>query len=341
MSDFHNARVIVVGAGAFGSAIAFMLARGGARVVIVDPRPVADNASGIAAGMLAPAFEAVLDPVSAGHYSQMVAARDLWPDFAEAVGQTGLERCGALLRGPTGDLDRLAGELRDIGARCERVGENLFTPEDWRLEPRLILAALRRTLLLRRTGEVVEGEAVAADAHSVTLTDGAKIEGDLVVLACGYGGLGLAPELAALAPIKGQLLRFPDAGLIDGPILRSLLGYVVPSRDGAVAGATMEPGRDDLTLSRDALDRLKVEAGWLSPGLGLAHANGFAGVRAAAPDGLPLMGVSQTGAYLAAGARRNGWLYAPLAAAVVMRAIAGRPLPDDDRFAPGRFTATG
>ena len=103
----------------------------------------------------------------------------------------------------------------------------------------------------------------------------------------------------------------------------------------------MEEGVSDTSLSRDALDRLKVEAAWLSPGLGLARSNGFAGVRAATPDALPLLGRSLTGAYIAAGARRNGWLFAPLAAAVVSRAIAGAPVLEDARFNPGRFIPTG
>jgi len=337
MSDFAGKTAVIVGSGAFGSVIALELARCGADVTIIDVRPLAQSASGIAAGMLAPAFESVLDPVSAGCFHLFVRARDLWPGLGESLPATGLERCGALLRGPIGDLDRIEGALRIEGARFERIGEAIYTPEDWRLEPRLALAALRRELLTHG-GRDLTGEAVAAEAGSVFLKGGQSIEADIVVLACGFDSRSLAPELSILTPIKGQLLRFPDATVVDGPILRSLLGYVVPSRDGAVAGASMEEGVSDLSLSPDIADRLRVEAAWLSPGLGLAHANGFAGVRAASPDGLPLVGRSSSGVWLAAGARRNGWLFAPLVAAVLSRAIAGRPAADDAQFAPGRFS---
>lgn len=337
MAEFEHATAIVVGAGAFGSAVAFALARGGASVRSVDTKPLAENASGIAAGMIAPALESVIDPASDGHFPLLAAARDLWPDFAGQLHSTGLERCGALLKAPAADIDRITQALQRAGAKVERVGEALFTPEDWRVEPRLALAAMRRGLTSRR-GEPVFGEAVEATEHTVTLANGDVLHADIVVLACGYGGRSLAPELAVLSPIKGQLLRFPDAGLFDGPILRSLLGYVAPSRDGAVAGATMEEGVSDLSLSRDALDRLKVEAGWLSPGLGLARSNGFAGIRAATPDALPIFGRSQSGVYLAAGARRNGWLFAPLAAAAITRAIAGRTAPQDAPYDPRRFS---
>ena len=340
MIDFAGKSAVVVGAGAFGSVIALELSRHGAKVTIVDARPLAQNASGIAAGMLAPACESALDPMSAGCFHLFTRARDLWPGLAATLPATGLEQCGALLRAPAADLDRIEGALAAEGARMERLGEALYTPEDWRLEPRLALAAMRHELLAQG-GRAVTGEAVATDADGVTLKGGARLEADIVVLACGYGGRDLAPELAVLAPIKGQLLRFPDAGLTDGPILRSLLGYVTPSLDGAVAGASMEAGVSDLSLSPDVADRLRVEAAWLAPGLGLAHANAFAGVRAASPDGLPLIGRSSTGVWLAAGARRNGWLLAPLAAAVLTRAIAERPTADAAIFAPGRFSRPG
>ena len=51
-------RVIVVGAGAVGSAVAFALADRGAEVILFERGPVADGASGAAAGMLAPLSEA-------------------------------------------------------------------------------------------------------------------------------------------------------------------------------------------------------------------------------------------------------------------------------------------
>ena len=74
--------VVVAGSGVTGLAVALALARRGAKVRVCDPAPLGDNASGVAAGMLAPAFEAVLDPLSAGHFELLKAARDLWPGFA-------------------------------------------------------------------------------------------------------------------------------------------------------------------------------------------------------------------------------------------------------------------
>ena len=77
----------------------------------------------------------------------------------------------------------------------------------------------------------------------------------------------------------------------------------------------------------------------LLPSLARGEARLFAGVRAATPDGLPLIGAStEPRVILAAGARRNGWLLAPLAARVVAAAATGAPAgPHARRFDPGRF----
>ena len=61
-------RVIVAGSGAVGQVAALKLLDEGAEVRLFDPAPLGANASGVAAGMLAPAFEAVLDPLAAGHF---------------------------------------------------------------------------------------------------------------------------------------------------------------------------------------------------------------------------------------------------------------------------------
>jgi hypothetical protein len=80
-----RARVAVAGAGAIGSAVALTLARAGFDVTLFDPNRPGDNASGVAAGMLAPVAEAVFDPVSTPHLALLRRARDLWPAFAEGL----------------------------------------------------------------------------------------------------------------------------------------------------------------------------------------------------------------------------------------------------------------
>ena len=63
------------------------------------------------------------------------------------------------------------------------------------------------------------------------------------------------------------------------------------------------------------------------------------GVRAATSDGLPMVGASAApGVVLAVGARRNGWLLAPLVAQLVAACVTGRdPGPYAAALDPARF----
>jgi glycine oxidase len=319
MNELKGLRVVVAGAGAIGSVTALVLARRGAEVLLADPAAPADNASGVAAGMLAPAAETLLDPLSADHFPLLKDARDAWdrllPDLAQAV-----DRFGAILQAQAPDV--LLAKARAAGMALEPIeeaearrrapglaasGPFLFTPEDWRLEPQTMLAALHAAL-------AQAGGAIArADARGL----GAKA--DVLILATG-------PGQGDLKPIKGQILRFAGAGPRRGPVVRGEGIYVAPSALGAVAGATMEEGRSDRDIDPDAVAKLAAAARRLFPALEDAEVEARAGVRAATPDGLPLVGVGQAeGVLVARGARRNGWLLAPLVAEVLLDRLAGRP----------------
>ena len=120
-----------------------------------------------------------------------------------------------------------------------------------------------------------------------------------------------------------RLLR-AAGGLEGGPVLRGAGVYLCPGPRPAI-GATMEPGRDDLTPDSAATEPLRRAALALRPGLAAAAMSVEVGVRAATPDGLPLVGPSRVpGLFLAVGARRNGWLLAPLVAELVAAYLTGK-----------------
>ena len=81
----RGADVIVAGAGALGLSVALALADAGCRVTVCDPADE-PRASAVAAGMLAPVFEAVLDAAAAGDLDLLLAARNLWPALAARTG---------------------------------------------------------------------------------------------------------------------------------------------------------------------------------------------------------------------------------------------------------------
>ena len=355
MGRLSGRRIVVAGAGAVGQALALRLLDEDAEVLIADPAPLGRNASGVAEGMLAPAFEAALDPLLAGHFDLLRAARDLWPALAARAGG-GLDRSGALWIGDEDSSAAMLARLAGLGAAAERLGaaeaESLspglkapagavFTSEDWTLEPPGMLARLQQ--LFESAGGGVRNAAVRSwSPGAVGLSDGATIGADALVLAAGLAAEGMvdAPsELGALRPIKGQLARLEAAQLGSGPVVRGEGIYIVPRSGGPIAGATMEPGVRDLEVDPAAIARLGAAAARLVPSLARAPATGAAGVRASTPDGLPLAGPSRTpGVWLAMGARRNGWLLAPLIAEVLAEQLAGGDGgPSAKAFDPARF----
>lgn len=347
-------RVLVAGGGAIGSAVALAVQRAGAMVVLADPAPLGDNASGVAAGMLAPAFEAVLDPVSAGHFELLREARDWWPSFAASLGEAPpIDRSGAVwVAADPDDRAKMLQRLLSAGARAEAISPDeaadrsagvaaaaggAFTSEDWRLDPIGMLTAIRAALA-REGGELRRAAVTDFGGGVAQLSDG-EWAADAVVLASGLAPAGFAAspaETGVLAPIKGQILKAHQSAPTSGPVMRGPGVYVVPGEGGPWIGATMEPGVSDRRIDAQTTAALAAKAAALFPHLAQAGMRAFAGVRAATPDGLPLVGQSsRPGVFLAMGARRNGWLLAPMIADLIVDALAGKAAPA--RFDPRRF----
>lgn len=348
MRRMGGADIVVAGAGAIGRAIALALARAGHRVTVVDP--LGANASGVAAGMLAPAFECVFDAGSAGHYVMLAEARDLWPAFAAGIGLT-LARDGALAIGTEAEARAWVARLADLGAQARLLAPDeadaltglatwaVFTPEDWRLDPTTALARLQAAAEASGA-RLVCGDVVGFQAGEAWLESGERLPAERLVIATGAARAlaPLAPELDALTPIKGHILRAPG-GFEPGPVVRAAGVYLCLGEREAILGATMEAGRGDNDVDDEVVGRLLAAAASLIAPLGPMRWSAAAGVRAATPDGLPLVGpAGAAGAILAVGARRNGWLLAPLIAAAVLDAVEGRaPAGAAARFDPRRL----
>lgn len=346
MTDLGGLRLAIVGGGALGLAVALHAAWAGAEVAVYEPDAPRAGASAVAAGMLAPAFEAALDPISRDHYPLLRTARDAWPEFAARLGvEALLDRSGAMrLIFSEDDPEPMLADLAMVGAAAEllsaadalrlqpglsdRTAGAVFTPEDWRIAPGLLLP--RMTEALEQAGGKVVRSRVAALADGGLGADGAKLQADIVVIAAGFQAQGFGPlagELSVLEPIKGQVLQF-GAGPTGGPVVRGPSGYVAPQPSGVIAGATMEVGREDRRTDPVTLTKLRADAVRLFPRLADAPTEGAAGVRASTPDGLPLLGwSSHPGVMLATGARRNGWLLAPLLGELAVALAGGTSEP--------------
>ena len=341
MPLFNSQDILVVGAGVLGLCTAAELARRGHAVTVVDPGGL--NASGVAAGMIAPAFEAVLDQAARPHAAILMAARDLWPAFATDFGIE-LDRRGAKAVGDGDRLARLAAAFAELGIAAEALGPAqaaalapglsaafagaLFTAQDWRIEAAATLSALRRAA--QSLGVSFRAEAASGPGEADQLVVATGAARDLVEQ---------VPELAGLSPIKGHILRLPGVAY-SGLVVRGPDGYAAPAEGGMTVGATMEAGLADTGIDPAQAARLLSVGQGMFPQLAqAADVRPVAGVRAATPDGLPLVGPGATPrTLLAVGARRNGWILAPLAAQIVTaNAMGTDPGPLAARFDPARF----
>lgn len=332
-------RVAVAGAGVFGLASALALARGGAQVTLHDPGSATGNASGVAAGMLAPVSEALTDPAAVGHLNLLQAALAHWPSFAERHGLV-LDRAGAVLLGDEARLSGLSASAkrlgitapyREVGALPRLTGGygaaiagGLEIAGDWRIDA---AALCRLGAMAERLGVGRRPDAPRPADH------------DVLVVATGpsLDFLEVAPELAVLTPIRGHILRYPHLAYA-GPALRGPGVYGAPSAGGLLIGATMERGQGQAVIDPEIAAGLAAQAQGIFPGLADQTWTAAVGVRAATPDGLPLVGVSANpGVILASGARRNGWLLAPLVGELVAACAFGRdPGPWASTLAPTR-----
>ncbi|KQY91361.1 hypothetical protein ASD25_19240 [Brevundimonas sp. Root1423] len=328
---------MVIGAGVLGLCTAAELGARGHAVTVVDPG--GPNASAVAAGMLAPAMESLLENLPPERAALLKRARDLWPAVAEMHGLK-LHRDGADWRGPD-PVDALE-RLRALGFDAQPEDGGLTLPDDWRIEVGQSLTALARAPGV----SVVRGKVVRLSGEGrrwrVEAGDGRVWFSSTVVLASGaepaIEGLpdGVSAIVSSILPIRGQLTAVATAA--PHRVIRAPNVYVAPGEGGVVIGATMEPGRRDLEPD------VAESARQVAAGLALLGATGEAGpirvgVRGATADGLPLAGPSgEPGLHLALAPRRNGWLMGPLVAQVVADGIEGRaPLADAAALDPLRF----
>ena len=312
--------IVVIGAGVLGLSVAAELTARGHDLRVVDPCRA--NASAVAAGMIAPAFESLLDGVDADRAALLRDAAALWPEFARRVGIR-LDDTPAEWRGA--DPAEIAEKLIALGFEIETSPPRAAT--DVRLDAAKSLYALKASL----TSPVVTEEALAveqtANGWRVETAAGVIVAGQIVIATGAAAALpGLPVETAAIVdgvqPIAGQIGRV-SAPLTDR-VVRGREGYVAPVEGGALIGATMVLGSRSVQPDPEASARLATAAGELLGIEALVEIDWRGGVRGATADGLPLAGPVGEGLHLALAPRRNGWLLGPLVGRVVADGIEGR-----------------
>lgn len=347
-----HSEVLIIGGGVIGLSIARELHKQGVRrIALLEKGRCGKEASWAAAGMLSSQVEANEQDA---FFDLCCASRDLYPAFAdELFDETGvdieLDRKGTLYLAFTGDdlskirqrseWQRKAGfavehlshdELRRAEPSISKdVHEALFFPNDWQVENRKLVSALRRYAEINgieiREDTCVEELFVNNNHIAGAKTTDKTIAADVTVIATGAWTslikLGDVEMPVKVEPVRGQIIAFCPTQRLLGHVIISSSGYLVPRSDRRVlAGSTSEHVGFDKAVTANAAISIKEMAYRCVPALsGSEIADQWAGLRPFAADGLPVLGpVSGTeGLLLATAHYRNGILLAPLTAKLV------------------------
>jgi glycine oxidase len=354
----RHADVLILGGGVIGCLSALRLAQRGLDVTLVERAQPGAEASGAAAGMLAPQVEAK----ARGPFLELALhSRSLWPALVEELRATGID-VGYRADGTLAlalDEDELA--HLDARAAWQRAAglpvEKLSAPEVRALEPELAqaLGALRfagdhqvEPARLMRALEVAAARAgvhfVTAEARRVlhdgarvtgVATDGERYQAAHVIVACGpwsslLDGAGLPPR--AVTPLRGQLVELELRPPPLGHVVFAAGGYLVPRADGrVVVGSTEEEAGFRKQVTAHGLEQLCARARRVCPALaGRPVERAWSGLRPRTADGLPYLGATAiAGLSVATGHVRNGILLAPVTAEIMCALVTGSAPPVD------------
>ncbi|MFD0586402.1 glycine oxidase ThiO [Paenibacillus sp. GCM10027627] len=368
--------VVVLGGGIIGLSCAYEASRRGFNVTLLEPGKLGGQASGAAAGMLAPYSENTDQPDSFFHLCR--ESLHLYPEWINEI-----ERCSGISAewSPSGSIGLLQHEAdllpaqsrirwqNEWGAGAEIVeGSRLgllepalanrafaavYSPHECHVFAPALVAALEAAC--RRRGVVIYEQAGSLQEITVHGFSGATVRmerledavsGDLAVFCSGAWSGQFERWLGIhipVHPIRGQICSFPGGSEDIRHMVFSSQAYWVAKRNGQiVCGASEDVSGFVTDVTEKGINRLLRASDRWFPGLtSKGTACRWAGLRPATPDGLPLIGrvLGDPTIMMAAGHYRNGILLSPVTSKMV-----GDMLEGVDRgitptlFSPDRFT---
>ncbi len=365
-------RVLIVGAGVVGLAVAEELIRRGISVELLERNSEAgEEASWAAAGILSPQGEAegpgpFLELLLAGYPMMVGAVARL-----EALTQMDLRfRAGGMLALAFSELDEA--ELDRQLQWQEKAGltlEWLQPSEVRRLEPAVDgpvrcgvfwpqTAQIDNTQLVKAYTRVVEAQGgvirtntpvkrflVEADEVVGVETPQGRSQADWVV-DCAGSWAGFDETLSfsiPTHPVKGQILQFRTTTAMVHRVVKSPRAYLVQrTPERLIAGTTVERVGFDKAVTEMGRRSIFEGACEMTSGVrNLSLETAWAGLRPGTPDRLPILGPTPLKRLLlATGHYRNGILLAPLTGRLLADFIATGESPIDlSPFGIHRFLA--
>jgi glycine/D-amino acid oxidase-like deaminating enzyme len=314
---------LIVGAGMIGAACAEALSRTsmhkGMRIAVVEGDVIGSGATAAGMGHLV-----VMDD-NAAELALTSYSLHLWNALVgDDAERHEFSRCGTLWIAADEEELGAACTKRDTlhahGIACELLDARSLYAHEPHLRPGLAgglhvigdaityppkSARILLERAMRRGTQLVSGTVKSIEDRSVTLNNGERIDAGLIVIANGMGSTALLPELP-IRPKKGHLLitdRYP--GFIRHQLVE--LGYIKsahaasgdsvafnlqPRPTGQILiGSSRQFDVTDKAIEPAIVSRMLAHAVSYVPDLAQLNAiRCWTGLRAASPDGLPLIG---------------------------------------------------
>ncbi len=298
-----KSNIVVIGGGIIGCSVAWQLARKGIKVTLIERGQPGEEASGAAAGMLAPQAE-VAHGSNGPLFELCLASREIYPDFVAELeeetqirigyGQTGTLFVAASFEEAT-LLTKVIQQQEEKGlpyeelsrdqvhelepALDDRVLAGLLLPMDHHVDNRTLVKALVTAGMERgvqyRTGTPAVGLVIEGNQVTGVRVPDEVLRADAVVNAAGSwaGEIDSRFRLEIpVRPVRGQMVQLqwqhPD---LLRRLIHSAHGYLVPWPEGRVLlGSTMENAGYNKSVTAEGIHQLLEGALKIVPGLGEA-----------------------------------------------------------------------
>ncbi|RJE84655.1 glycine oxidase ThiO [Paenibacillus sp. 1011MAR3C5] len=368
--------VIMLGGGIIGLSCAFEAALRGYRVIVLEAGNFGGQASGAAAGMLAPYSENTDQPDA--FFRLCLQSLNLYKPWVEKVEaysgmSTDWVRSGSLnVFRHEADLFPLWSRIRwhnEWGAKAElvegaalrelepglshEITAALYCPEESHIYAPGLVAALETACrklgvkLYDYAGELLDLAFHEASGVTVRMAGIPAISADRIVICSGAWSGALERWLnisLPIHPIRGQICSYesmPDD--LRHMIFSSQAYWVNKPMGRIVCGASEDVAGFDSSVTDRGIERLiRASERWLPHLTDKNTAHRWAGLRPATMDGLPLIGSveGKPSAIMASGHYRNGILLSPVTAMLACDLLDGRTESSlITAFSPNRFTA--
>jgi glycine/D-amino acid oxidase-like deaminating enzyme len=339
------ARIVIAGAGAIGASIAYHLAEGGAKdVVLVDRGTVASGATAKAMGGVRQQFSTVAEVVLAQHSIRFFES--LGPPFFDQVGYLFLATTEEGLTELEARRELQAGLGVPVEAVDARTVPGLYADDvvgafacwsDGCADP----PAVTRELVRR---SVESGVELRED------TDALDVNGDVLVIACGPHSAGVAAARGLELPVRPLCRQLLRTGPLDLPqdlpmTVEAESGFHFRRRGDrlvlAMVDAEARWGFDEVVDESVFDDRLARLAHRYPSAAGTAIADAWAGLYDMTSDAHPIIGWVGNDMYAACGFSGHGFMQSPAVGKAAAAELLGEAAPFDlepyrlERFAAG------